>query len=65
MVCETRYELTTLDVEISLVVLAVGVRDKGYDDTAAMQHPGESGQFDIRIDHRFSMKGWFARSCMS
>jgi hypothetical protein len=44
MVCETRYELTTLDVEISLVVLAVGVRDWGHTDIAAMQHAEESGQ---------------------
>jgi hypothetical protein len=65
MLCEKLYELTTLGVEISLVVLAVGVRDKGYMDSAAIQHPEESGQFDIRIDHRYSMKGWFARSCIN
>jgi hypothetical protein len=49
-VAEERYELTTLGVEISWIVLAAGVRDKGYMDSAAILHAEESEQLEILID---------------
>jgi membrane protein required for beta-lactamase induction len=44
MVCETWYGLTTLGVEISLVVLAVGVRDRRHSYITAIRHAEMSGQ---------------------
>jgi hypothetical protein len=49
-VAEERFELTTLRVEISLIVLGAGVRDKGRSYIAAIRHAEESGQLEILID---------------
>jgi hypothetical protein len=64
-VAEELYELMTLDVEISLVVLAAGVRDRRHSYTAAILHAEEPGQFDILIDQGYSRKEWFAKRGMS